>query len=299
VPSQLPVVRAMMWIVALFSLCLVLAQAALPIPTREIAPGVEMPVVCIGTGKSHAYEVTNIINGWMELGGHGVDTAFNYGDQMQIAKLIHDAGVSRKDIFYTSKIPGCVGKTAAQKYIEQDLQQLNTSYLELMLIHEPAGKLGVDCAGTWEALEDYHAKGTLKAIGVSNFKTHDLQNLLKTVKVIPAVNQIHYSVFSHDEDTISFSRAHNITVEAYSPLNAHFNHNKSVFSEPTVVSVAKKHNVSPAQAALRWILDRGDILAFLSSNETHMRNDADIFGFKLDDEDMEKLNAIQNVAFIV
>jgi diketogulonate reductase-like aldo/keto reductase len=274
----------------------VLVNASLDIPTREVAPGVQMPVVMIGTGKSHAYEVSNIINGWMDLGGHGVDTAYNYGDQTQIAKTIAERGLDRKDLFFTSKIPGCLNKNATRTDIELDLKQLNTSYLDLMLIHYPRGS---DCAATWEVLEDFHRKGVLKAIGVSNFLTKDLQDLLKTAQIKPAVNQIHYSIFSRDEDTIRFSRMNNITVQSYSPLNAKFDHGKSVFSNPTVVSIGEKHKVSAAQVALRWILHRGDILTFLSGNETHMKNDADLFGFDLDDEDVGRLNSIQNTTLVV
>merc|ERR1711918_111261 len=121
---------------------------------------------------------------------------------------------------------------------------------DLMLIHSP---VGVSCPNTWKVLEDYVAQGKLKSIGVSNFNAKQMQKVMDVATVPIAVNQIQYNVFSHNEDTIAFCDANNITVEAYSPLNgAHGG--QSVFSDDVVLSIAKEHNVSAAQVALRWIV---------------------------------------------
>merc|ERR1719247_3146330 len=125
-----------------------------------------------------------------------------------------------------------------------DIKQLNVDYIDLLLIHAPAGF----CGASWKVLEENVKNGKLKSIGVSNFNKKQLQNILDKGTIKPAVNQISYSVFDHDEETIAFCRANGITVEAYSPLGSQWE-SKSVFTEPTVTSIAKAHNVSQAQVA--------------------------------------------------
>merc|ERR1712151_540460 len=113
-----------------------------------------------------------------------------------------------------------------------------------------------------------------------------------------AVNQISYSVFDHNEETIAFCHQNNITVEAYSPLGSQWA-KKSVFKDPTVTAIAKAHNVSQAQVALKWIVQRGDTLAVLSSNAQHQANDADLWSFTLTDDEMTKLGAIASSSIVV
>jgi len=266
------------------------------IPTKEIAPGVQMPIVNIGTwtsdGSKTKENASAIVGNWVGQGGRGIDTALVYFDQAKVAKAIVDAGLSRKDVFITTKIPGCAN---AQSGIDSDLNQLNTDYLDLLLIHS---HIGLSCAGTWKVLEENVKNGKLKSIGVSNFNKRNLQGILKGATIKPAVNQISYSVFDHDEDTIAFCRANNITVEAYSPLGSQWS-GKSVFKDPTVTSIAKAHNVSQAQVALKWIVQRGDALAVLSSNPEHQANDADLWSFTLSDDEMTNLGGIASSPVVV
>jgi len=271
------------------------AQAVVNVPTKEIAPGIHMPVVSIGTwtsGSTTKENASAIIGNWLGQGGRGVDTALVYFDQQKVAKAIADSGVARKDVFITTKIPGCA---AAQSGIDKDLKELNTDYIDLLLIHGP---IGFNCPGTWKVLEENVKNGKLKSIGVSNFNTKQLQNIMKGATIKPAVNQIAYSVFDHDEDTIEFCHANNITVEAYSPLGGGHG-GPSVFEDPTVTGIATAHNVSQAQVALKWIAQRGDVLTVLSSNPEHQANDADLFGFTLGDDEMAKLKAIKGSSIIV
>jgi diketogulonate reductase-like aldo/keto reductase len=264
------------------------------VPTKEIAPGVQMPIVNIGTwvGGSvkpvdhNAYAITS---NWLALGGRGVDTALIYNDQARVAKAIADSGIARKDIFITTKIPAC---SAAQSGIDSDLRALKTNYIDLLLIHSP---IGVSCRGTWKVLEKNVRNGKLKAIGVSNFSPANLRGIMREAAIKPAVNQIAYNVFQHNEATIQFCRTNNITVEAYSPLGgAHGG--RSVFKDPTIKSIAVSHNVSAAQVALKWIVQRGDVLTALSSNKDHQANDADLFSFTLSDDEMTKLGGIGDVS---
>jgi diketogulonate reductase-like aldo/keto reductase len=280
---------------ALIGALAVAASGKVNVPTTEIAPGVQMPIVSIGTWTSdgHAGEdASKIVGNWLGQGGLGIDTALVYGDQAKVAKAIADSGLKREEVFITTKIPGC---GAAQASINQDLKQLNTSYIDLLLIHNHAGG---SCSNTWKVLEDNVKNGKLKSIGISNFNAKNIEDLMKDATITPAVNQIQYNVFSHDEDVIAACRANKITVEAYSPLAPPYS-GKSVLKEPTVTDIAKAHNVSAFQVALKWIAQRGDTLTVLSSNAEHQASDADLWSFTLADDEMTKLGAIQKSHVIV
>lgn len=142
-----------------------------------------------------------------------------------------------------------------------------------------------------KVLEKYVEQGKLRAIGVSNFDTKHLQDIMKIATVPIAVNQIEYNVFRHNEDTIAFCDANNITVEAWSPLNG-IPGGKSVFQHKTVKAIAGAHNISAAQVALKWIVQRGHVLAVLSGNPEHQANDADLFSFELSEDEMTRLAGI-------
>lgn len=266
-----------------------LSTVSATLPTKEIAPGVELPIVNIGTwlAGSKTEDAHEITTNWLAQGFRGVDTALIYNDQADIAKAIKESGIPREEIIITSKIPGCF---AAATSVNSDLKQLDTDYIDLMLIHSPIG--GGNCPNTWKVLEDYVAQGKLRSIGVSNFNVKQLQQVMDKATIPIAVNQIEYNVFSHDEEIIAFCDAHNITVEAYSPLSGQSGA-QSVFKDETVKGIAAAHNVSAAQVALRWIVQRGHTLAVLSSSSEHQANDADLWSFELTDDDMDTLTKHQ------
>jgi len=271
-----------------------IALGAVNIPTKEVAPGVNMPVLSIGTWTQGTKEdVGLIVKNWLNNGARGIDGAWGYFNQAAVAKAITDAGVDRKDVFITSKIPSCMGKDLAKIFVEQCFKQFNTSYLDLMLIHSD---FGPGCAGTWEALEEFTTKGSLKAIGVSNWNQKDLETLSKTAKVTPAVNQIEWNLFSHDDDTAAYCDGHGITIEAYSPfeMTGHFGKNSSIWTDPTVTGIAQTHNVSNAQVALKWMIQQGRVATFMSSNTQHQANDADLNGFKLSESELKILGNLKN-----
>lgn len=272
-----------------------LCAAAVSIPVREIVPGVKMPVISIGVGGNEISKATAIASTWLKLGGRGIDTALDYGDEAEVAKVLASSGLKREDVFITSKIPGCAPTVDAAKSIEKDLSDLATDYIDLMLIHFPRGD---DCASTWATLEAYHAQGKLKAIGVSHYTRQNIEALMKTAKVTPAVNQIELNVLTHDDDQIASSQEHNITVEAYCPLGRS-GEAGNIPGNKVIQSVAAAHNVSTYQVAMKWILQHGHILTFQSSSETHQASDADVFGFTLSESDMGTLDKLQSTSTVV
>mmetsp|Transcript_55791 Transcript_55791/g.103226 ORF Transcript_55791/g.103226 Transcript_55791/m.103226 type:complete len:301 (+) Transcript_55791:91-993(+) len=273
-----------------------MAVAVVDIPTKEIAPGVHMPYISIGTWtsftKTEDKNVSRIINNWLDLGAVGIDTAYIYFTQKEIADTLQKRGADRKKLFITSKIPECFGEAAARSFVDADLKALQTDYIDLMLIHAPGlpGPLG-GCDSTWKVLEEYVAAGKLRAIGVSNWRVKDFKSLKYTIK--PAVNQIEYNVYSHDDEAAQYCRENGILLEAWSPLGDPARTHKSIFSDDKVLAVAKKHNISAGQVALRWLYQKGILITFLSTNKEHQANDADIFNIELDSDDVKALDALK------
>jgi 2,5-diketo-D-gluconate reductase A len=260
--------------------------------TKEIVPGVFQPKVSIGTwawGSKHEDSKT-ITKNWLENGFRGVDTALLYFDQKEVMQAVADEGLAREDVFITTKIPGCF---ATDISVDYDLAKLGTDYIDLMLLHSPVAFLPGGCKRSWKQLEKYVKDGKVKAIGVSNFNAKQMQSILDHATVPIAVNQIRYNPFNHNEDIISFNDAHNITTMAYSPL-AHGTSGRSIFTDEIIGAIATAHNVTAAQVALRWIVQRGHTMAVLSGNKEHQANDADLFGFELTDDEMTQLTELQH-----
>lgn len=152
------------------------------------------------------------------MGGTGIDTAYNYGDESAIAEGLAEAGVKASDVYLTTKIP-CGTYTEAKADIASNLKQLDVDVVDLTLIHFPRCKGGASVAATWRALEEAKAAGSSKAIGVSNFVPSDLEELKKTATTWPpAINQCSMSVGYHDDKTIAYCDANDIVYMAYSPL---------------------------------------------------------------------------------
>lgn len=264
------------------------------IPTKRIASGVGMPVISIGTGGEERSQATVITSSWLSQGGRGVDTAYNYGDQQEVGKAIIKSGVSRKDVFITTKIPGCKD---ADLYVKKNLKELQVDYIDLLLIHGPSGTAS-DCASTWKTLEKYHKQGVLRSIGISNFQRKHISSLMKTAKVVPHVNQLQLNVLKHNNDDIAASVERGMMVMAYSPLGR-AGHAGDISGHPTIKSIAAAHKVSTYQVAIKWILQKGYLLTFQSTNPSHQASNADVFDFKLGKTEMKQLDALKSAIDVV
>jgi len=272
------------------------ASAQLNIPTKEIAPGVDMPVLSIGTGGLGRKYGGEITKNWLALGGHGIDSAEGYGNEGDVKAAIEQSGVKRSDLFITSKVSSLDKPAAA---VESELKKLGQDYFDLLLVHWPKG----DFKNGWKELEGLVKSGKVKAIGVSNFKVKDLEELLPYTTIKPAVNQIRTNLYCHEDDVIDFCKEHGITLEAWSPLDGKHECSKagSIPHDPTVVAIAKAHKVSSYQVGLKWVVQHGWITTFQSTEQSHQQEDADLFSFNLTDDEMSKLDHLQssNSAIIV
>ena len=266
-----------------FAAAFVFAAVAPPDDRLEIAAGVYMPRVSCGHPDDQAKNATAATLAWILAGGMGIDTADSYHNQPEIAVAIAASGVERKKLFITTKVP-CEGDVYAN--IEEDLRELQTSYVDLMLIHFPCKDLdGTRIA--WKALQAAHDAGLARSIGVSNFLAADLDAVMALGGVTPSINQCQMSVGSHDDAMINKTRTAGATYEAYSPLR-HVD-----LSDPTLTKIAHGHNVSTAQVALRWIYQQGiQITTSPGENPVYIAEDLALSSFALTADEMATLSAM-------
>jgi len=240
-----------------------------------------LPMIYMGSGN---------FTYWLELAGKGagIKTAWGYGNASQAGMMpqIRAAGFKREDVFLETMIP-CGGidggaepmnASMAKVYLEQDLELLNTSYIDLLLLHHPCATPN-ETQIVWKVLEEAVAKGQAKAIGVSNFAAPDLKALLPAVKTPIAVNDAHFAVGVMDYETIALCNAHNISLVSFSSLSAGV-----PMTHSTITKIATKHNVSNAQIMLRFVSAHN--ISILSSfhKNSYAKEDMDIFAIDLRQE---------------
>jgi len=264
------------------------AFANVNVPTKEIAPGVNMPVLSIGTGGLGRKYGGEIAKTWLSIGGRGIDSAAGYGNEADVKASIEKSGVKREDLFVTSKIASFSKATEA---VSSELKKMGLDYFDLLLVHFPKG----DFETGWKELEGLVKKGAVKAIGVSNFKTNDLKKLLPYTTIKPAINQIRTNIYCHDDETIAYCKEHGITVEAWSPLDGKHECSPqgSIPHDEKVMEIAKAHSVSSYQVGLKWLVQHGWMTTFQSTSAEHQESDADLFSFTLSDDEMKQLDSIQ------
>jgi diketogulonate reductase-like aldo/keto reductase len=239
-----------------------LARAIHTIPNIPIGPNINLPMVSLGTGSGQKGNVTQATLLWLEAGGTGFDTAYDYEDEGSIAKGLQAANVKRTDLFITTKVP-CGKYSEAKQHIADNLNELETEYVDLLLIHSDhpfSPPFDCNISATWKALEEAKEAGTALAIGVSHFSIEELKSL--TPK--PSVNQCSLSISYHDDETIQYCNENDIVYMSFSPLcggaNGSSCNHGSVLTIPAVISIAKVHKVQPAQV-IRSVL-YFDLLTF-------------------------------------
>jgi methylglyoxal/glyoxal reductase len=246
--------------------------------------GVEMPWLGLGVLRlNEGGEVENAVRIAIEAGYRLIDNASIYHNEKGVARGIKASGIPREDLFLSSKIANDQqGYHSTFKAFQRSLDWLQTDYLDLYLIHWPQGELSVE---TWMAMEELYKKGKIRAIGVSNFWMHHLEYFLPKVNVIPAVNQIEFHPRMTQSRLLQFCHERNIQVEAWSPIMQ-----GQVLKIPEIKEIARKYGKSPAQVVLRWDLQKGVITIPRSAKKKEIIENASIFDFELDEEDIQKID---------
>ncbi|MGL9729686.1 aldo/keto reductase [Enterococcus sp. DIV0756] len=249
--------------------------------------GTEIPGLGLGVFQIPDEDTAEVVKKGIINGYRLIDTAQIYGNEVGtgigIKEGLAATGLSREELFITSKVwNNHLTYDETINAFEETLERLALDYLDLYLIHWP-GKNAYKEA--WKALEDLYAAGKIKAIGVSNFEIHHLEDLLSFAKVVPVVNQVELHPKLTQQALRDFCEEHEIKVQAWSPLMQ-----GKILTEPVVKETAEKHQKTPAQIVLRWDIQQDILLVVKSVHEQRMQSNADIFDFELAPAEMARLS---------
>lgn len=250
--------------------------------------GTAIPRLGIGTWRAPSGLVTEAaVLHALKCGYRHIDTATIYKNEQDVGQALRKSGVPREEVFLTTKLWNDDMRANRQmQAFEESLERLGTDYVDLYLIHWPVEHF----EKSWKVLEEIYASGRARAIGVSNFKKHHLEDLLQTASVVPAVNQMEFSPYMQDTEALAYSRELGIVYEAWSPLGAgHY------VNDPVFVEIGKKYGKTAAQVILRWVIQQ-DIVVFPKSVHTErIDENANIFDFSLTEEEMNRISSLNRM----
>lgn len=242
--------------------------------------GVKMPRLGLGVLRSKAgQEVEDAIHWALEAGYRSVDTAMFYDNEASVGKAVWESGLPREEVFITTKVWNTdQGYDSTLAAFETSLNKLKMEYVDLYLVHWPVkGKY----KETWRAMETIYRSGRARAIGVSNFLVHHLEDLLPTVEIPPMVNQIEFHPYLQQPDLRKFCQRSHIQLEAWRPIMK-----GRVLEVPELVALGEKYGKSAVQVTLRWILQLGIVAIPKSVKKERIFSNADLDDFELSPEDM-------------
>ena len=249
--------------------------------------GVEMPLISFGVYQIPKEDTKRCVLDAIKSGYRGIDTAQSYFNESEVGDAIVECGVPREELFITTKVwIDHYGYEACKASVEESLRKLKTEYLDLCLLHQPFS----DYYGAYRALEDLYAEGKIKAIGVSNFYPDRLTDIcMFDRKVIPAVNQVEVNPYNAQWFAQENMEKHGVKMEAWAPFGEGRN---NLFTNEILVSIGKKYNKSSAQVVLRWLIQRGVIVACKSTHIERMQENINVFDFELTEEDMNSIKTL-------
>lgn len=260
--------------------------------------GIEIPKLGLGTWMIPDNEADSAVKSAVKLGYRLIDTAQAYGNESGVGSGIRNCGVSRDEMFVTSKV-AAENKTydSALSSIDESLKKTGLDYLDLMIIHSPQPwdefraekRYFEENKEVWRALEDACKAGKVKSIGVSNFLADDLQNILDDCKIKPAVNQILTHISNTPLELMNLCAENGILCEAYSPI-AH----GEALKNRVIAETAAKYGVKPAQLCVRYVLQLGMVALPKTANPKHMKSNADV-DFVISDSDMDLLKNLEKI----
>ena len=264
----------------------------------KLSSGYEIPVLALGTWQTPDDTASRVVQEAIEVGYRHIDTAIAYGNEVGVGEGIKRSGISRENLFVTSKIPAEVKNYEdAKKCIDESLERLGLDYLDLMLIHAPKpwavmwlpitknydkGNLEV-----WKALIEARDAGKIKSIGVSNFKIKDIENLINNTGEIPVGNQILLHIGKVDKDLIEYCKSKNIEIEAYSPMGT-----GRLIKNAKIKEVADKYNVTVPQLCIKYTLDLGTISLPKTTHKEFMIQNKNV-DFEISAEDKDLLDKMK------
>ena len=243
--------------------------------------GVTIPQVGLGTYLLEPDDAQSAVTYALDNGYTLIDTANVYVNERAVGRGMRASSKAREEIFLETKLwPSFFERPTA---VDETLERLGTDYVDLMILHQPAG----DTVAGYRILEKAHKEGKIRAIGLSNFNVAQTQRILDECEVVPAINQVECHPYFPQTELKELLKEHNIALQAWYPLGGRGN--DSIMSEPLVQELAEKHGKSPAQLLLRWHIQQGHIVIPGSKTPSHTAQNIDLFNFALTDEEMARI----------
>lgn len=248
--------------------------------------GYYMPLTGLGTYALSHDTCVSSVTALLDNGGRLIDTASFYDTEKAVGEAIRNSNVPREEIFVTTKLyPNQYDDP--EKAINEALDNLDIGYIDLMLLHHP----GTNDVKAYQALEQAVHDGKIRSIGLSNWYVEELEEFLPQITITPAVVQNEIHPYYQENDVIPYIQNLGIVVEGWFPFGGR-GHTKELLGDEVIASIAKAHNVTPAQVILRWNLQKGVIVIPGSSNPEHIKENLDVFGFELNEDEMSRINAL-------
>ena len=252
--------------------------------------GYTMPIMGLGTYALEYDTCVNSVMALLESGGRLIDTAYMYGNEEAVGEGVRrgmaEYGIPREDIFVITKIyPNQFSDPEAA--IDMALQKLDIGYIDMMLLHHP----GANDVKAYKAMEKYVEAGKIHSLGLSNWYVDELTEFLPQVTIMPALVQNEIHPYYQEQDVVPFIQEKGIVVQCWYPLGGR-GYTAELLGNETIQTIAAAHGVSAAQVILRWDLQRGIVVIPGSSNPEHIRENLDLFGFELSDEEMKQIASL-------
>ncbi|HCY7281296.1 TPA: aldo/keto reductase [Staphylococcus aureus] len=254
--------------------------------------GYPMPSVGLGVYKISDEDMTKVVNAAIDAGYRAFDTAYFYDNEASLGRALKDNGVDREDLFITTKLwNDYQGYEKTFEYFNKSIENLQTDYLDLFLIHWPCEADGLFLE-TYKAMEELYEQGKVKAIGVCNFNVHHLEKLMAQSSIKPMVNQIEVHPYFNQQELQEFCDRHDIKVTAWMPLMR----NRGLLDDPVIVKIAEKYHKTPAQVVLRWHLAHNRIIIPKYQTPKRIQENIDILDFNLELTEVAEIDALNRNA---
>ncbi|MDO5721421.1 MAG: aldo/keto reductase [Actinomycetaceae bacterium] len=256
------------------------------IPALTLRTGATIPQLGIGTYLVPPEDAQRVVEDAIEIGYRHFDTAQMYHNEKEVGRALAASGLKREEYFLTTKLDnGNHRRDDARRSFDESLEKLGVEYVDLFLIHWPARAAGEPTSmQTWRVLEEFHNEGRSKAIGLSNFFPHHMKEIIAQAQTLPHVTQIESHPYLPMGDAHDFNRRLGIVTQAWSPLAR-----GRVVTDETLTEIGAKHGKTATQVALRWALDRGDVVFPKSLRRERMEANGKLFDFQLSSEDHARI----------
>ena len=253
---------------------------------KTLNNGLKMPMVGLGVYNISEKETRRVVEDAISVGYRSIDTAAMYYNEKGVGDAVKASDIPREQLFITTKIcDSCYTREETLRSVDHSMKQIGLDYVDLMLIHWPVGNPTV----MWQTLEELYEQEMFKAIGVSNFYPNTFPKIVNDAKVMPVLNQCEAHVLYQQRKMIEYLQPYNVALEAWSPLAEGRN---SIFKNKTLIEVGEKYGKTPAQVALKFLVQNGIILIPKTTHTERMIENIDLFDFTLSEDDLREIRLL-------